>query len=248
MESSHLMHLRQVLKKWNWEIFGNVKEHIQAAQIHLDATERDLQLDPSQSTYSNYFQAKEGLKQAIVQEESMLRAQSSVKWLKEVDHNTGFFHATIRERVSHAKFSLLLEDNTYSEDPAIIGPKAVHYFSELFTSPTPYVQNELLDVVETVVTEEDNAHLLSIPSEISIWETIVGLDPDSAPGPDGFTWHFFQECWDIIKSDVVAAVQDLFRGALLPKAYTATTLVLINKVPHPVSFSDLRPISLCSFY
>ena len=58
---------------------------------------------------------------------------------------------------------------------------------------------------------------------------------------------FFVNCWDIVKNDVVAAVQSFFQGDPIPKAYTSTTLVLIPKISNPSSFSDLRPISLWSF-
>lgn len=51
----------------------------------------------------------------------------------------------------------------------------------------------------------------------------------------------------IIKFDVIEAVQDFFKGAVLPQAYTSTTLVLIPKIPKPSSFGDMRPISLCNF-
>lgn len=85
---------------------------------------------------------------------------------------------------------------------------------------------------------------------MEIWKAIQSLDPDSAPGPDGFTGAFFVNCWDIVKDDVVAAVQSFFQGDPIPKAYTSTILdigVLIPNLSNPSSFSDLRPISLCSF-
>ena len=37
------------------------------------------------------------------------------------------------------------------------------------------------------------------------------MDPDKAPGPDGFNAYFFQSCWDIVKEDLVKAITNFFK-------------------------------------
>ncbi len=72
---------------------------------------------------------------------------------------------------------------------------------------------------------------------------------DKAPGPDGFPTFFFQKYWEIIKDDIVKAIQEFFGEKNLLKEINATFLVLIPKVPGLDSFDNFRPISLCnSFY
>ena len=36
------------------------------------------------------------------------------------------------------------------------------------------------------------------------------MPSDKALGPDGFTGAFFKACWEIIKDDVMAAMNSLF--------------------------------------
>ncbi|KAJ6684500.1 RETROTRANSPOSON UNCLASSIFIED-LIKE PROTEIN [Salix purpurea] len=63
-----------------------------------------------------------------------------------------------------------------------------------------------------------------------------------------FTWTndlFYQHCWDIIGEDLVEAVVDFFNRGVIPKGVSSTTIVLIPKVPHPKTWSEFRPISLC---
>lgn len=70
----------------------------------------------------------------------------------------------------------------------------------------------------------------------------------SAPGPDGFSGHFFTSCWDIIHLDIFNAVLDFFKLSTLPRAYTSSFLVLIphGAVEKAKAIKDFRPISLCN--
>lgn len=90
--------------------------------------------------------------------------------------------------------------------------------------------------------------MLGYPPDASeILLVIKGLNPDSAPGPDEFTGHFFLSCWDIIYADLVEMIRGFFLGDQLDKKITATSLVLIPKIKNTKGLSDFRPISLGSF-
>lgn len=41
---------------------------------------------------------------------------------------------------------------------------------------------------------------------------VFSLNIDSARGPDGFGAGFFLTCWDIIKGELLEAVQAFFKG------------------------------------
>lgn len=90
--------------------------------------------------------------------------------------------------------------------------------------------------------------LCTLPTLKELKDCIFSLDPDSAPGPNGLSGYFYQSTWSIIRSDLHKAVTAFFSGDILPKFYTHTCLVLIPKIDHPQSFSDLRPISLCNVF
>ena len=38
-----------------------------------------------------------------------------------------------------------------------------------------------------------------------------GAEAGKAPAPDGFTAEFLQSCWGVVKSDVMAAFDPLYR-------------------------------------
>ncbi|XP_049399871.1 uncharacterized protein LOC125863926 [Solanum stenotomum] len=105
----------------------------------------------------------------------------------------------------------------------------------------------LLRHIQKRLTDEDNRRLNDFPSMEEVKKVVFDLNGDSASGIDGFTGHFFQQCWDIIGDDVVNVVGAFFNGVTLPKSITHTNLVLLPNKDICQSFSDMRPISLSNF-
>jgi hypothetical protein len=82
-------------------------------------------------------------------------------------------------------------------------------------------------------------------SEVEIWTVIKEMKPDKAPGPDGFTAHFYQSAWPVIKHDVLNTFAALWSMDcrslyLVNQAY----LVLLKKKHDAREVKDYRPISL----
>ncbi|KAL0368126.1 UNVERIFIED_CONTAM: hypothetical protein Scaly_1031500 [Sesamum calycinum] len=108
------------------------------------------------------------------------------------------------------------------------------------------VSYDLLHWVPNLLSEEDLQHLSIIPKLEEVKAVVFDMCPDSTAGPDGFTSHFYQSCWDIIANDLFEAVLDFFRGTPLPKNFTTATIVLIPKTESLHNWKDFRPISLCN--
>src|SRR5436190_1999774 len=73
------------------------------------------------------------------------------------------------------------------------------------------------------------------------------MDPNSAPGPDGFNGYFYSFCWEIIKQDLFEAISELFAGGELPISWTSTSILPIPKKDNPSTFQHFRPINLCNY-
>ncbi|KAL6197994.1 hypothetical protein ACLB2K_027786 [Fragaria x ananassa] len=94
---------------------------------------------------------------------------------------------------------------------------------------------------------ECNTMLTSVPLLEEIWAAVTSMDPDSAPGPDGFNGHFFVSCWDVVGADVVKAVQYFFQHGYLAPSFNSGIIILIPKVDHADSIKQFRPIALTNF-
>jgi hypothetical protein len=87
-----------------------------------------------------------------------------------------------------------------------------------------------LDNLDFDSLDEVEASSLELPfEENEVLEVVKGMNRDKASGPDGFTLAFFQDCWDVIKSDLMGVFQDFYTHSKFVKSINATFLALIPK-------------------
>ena len=72
------------------------------------------------------------------------------------------------------------------------------------------------------------------------------MEKGKALGLDGFTVDYFQHCWDLVKDEVRAVVEESRRTGRVLKAFNLTFLTLIPKDQVKDSPGMFLPISLCN--
>ena len=80
--------------------------------------------------------------------------------------------------------------------------------------------------------------------EREVWEVIKGMDRDKAPGSDGFSMAFFQDCWGVVKGDFMVAFSEFHEQGKFVKSINSIFIALILKVYGTKDIKDFRPISL----
>ena len=60
--------------------------------------------------------------------------------------------------------------------------------------------------VPSLVSTEDNQVLMKPFFEHEILDVFWAMGPDKALGSDGFSFHFYRVCWNIIKLDLIRLV------------------------------------------
>ena len=65
-----------------------------------------------------------------------------------------------------------------------------------------------------VVSAEANAALVAPFSEEEVLAAIKGMNPSSAPGPDGLPVAFFKTFWPTIKLEVMALFEEFYSGSM----------------------------------
>jgi hypothetical protein len=105
---------------------------------------------------------------------------------------------------------------------------------------------DLLSNIPSLISPEDNELLCRPTTEEEIVNVIWSMEADKAPGPDGFTIHFYKSCWHIIKDDLQKMISRCMKKAKVGGGTNSTYLALIPKDSNPKTFARFRPISLCN--
>jgi hypothetical protein len=244
--SQKLKALKIDLKRWNDQEFGNVEFR---KKMHMEELCALDSLEEQRGLTSEEKEKKSGVirdvENSILQEEISWRQKSRALWLKKGDKCTKFFHRVANSNRRSNSIESLSVNGSISSDQQVIKDHVALFYKSLFAEPLswrPRLDNIVFDNLDA-----GEASSLELPfEERVVLEVVKGLNRDKAPGPDGFTLAFFQDCWEVIKTDLMGVFQDFHTHSKFVKSINATFLALIPKKFGAMDLKDFRPISLVS--
>ncbi|XP_057808469.1 uncharacterized protein LOC131022945 [Salvia miltiorrhiza] len=203
------------LKEWNMRIYGNIehgltdlKDELQELDIFYDT----FGLEESDTIRRNELRAKIFLKSK--EKCSLLQQKAKVKWVKEGDLNTSFYHKAIVRRRKKNEIAGLDVGGCWIEDPKIIKENVKTFFENHFKK-TPRVLPMIPgDFTARKISAANNAELIKPFSESEIKEAIWSCDGDKSPGPDGFNLKLWKASWEIIKKDFLKVLANRMKQVM----------------------------------
>ncbi|XP_027150340.1 uncharacterized protein LOC113750578 [Coffea eugenioides] len=235
------------LRVWNAQVFGNIFSKVKEAEAILKQREDEFDNGRGSVSRAVVEEAKAAHARSLATECEYWRQKAGIKWLQVGDANTAYFHSRYRQRRNDNFVSRIKDPaGPWLEDIHDIRRSAVEFVSSLFESEQHGWHAPGLPFTLPKLSAVDNDMLLAVPGMEELQEVVHGLEVDSAPGPDGFGAGFYQSCWDIIKADLLEAVQAFFQGMRLPRSFTSTSIILLPKIAGAMYWKDFRPISLCN--
>nr|XP_009768841.1 PREDICTED: uncharacterized protein LOC104219801 [Nicotiana sylvestris] len=200
----------------------------------------------SRATYGDIFQKIVSLEEVVLVHERQFEVnptQMNRQRLQQVQAEM-IKHLALEEEFWRQKQNSL---GNWIEEDHLIAEEAVKFYKDQFTESAVPNDFDILNHVPSLVDSDQHERLMALPSNEEVKRAIMGLNEDSAGGPDGFTGAFYQTCWEIIEEDVVRMVKAFFCGQQLPKSVMHTNMVLLPKKKEVTTFADMRPISLSNF-
>ena len=163
---------------------------------------------------------------------------------REGDAKTKFFHRMANSNRKNNGIESLMVDGILSSDQGKIADCITQFFMNLYSE-----QQVLRPFPEVLVFPRifgDNADWLDRPFEkAEIVDVIQNFNGDKSPRPDGFPIAFFQACWGILKTNLMAVFHHYFFFAKgqFEKSLNATFITLIPKKNSAIKIKDFCPIS-----
>lgn len=193
--STKLKMFKEKLKFWTKTSFGNVFDNVKMENVNLDSIQ--LQISdhgPSETLLNSERKAKIVLEKALSMEEIFLARKARIKWHREGDRNTAFFHKSTTMKQTYRKMASLRVDGITETDPDIISTYVTNYYNSLFTKSPLTNDNRLIDEVipQLIINNMNNMPTLThLHKKIKV--VVFNLNKDSSSGPGGFGGLFFQE-------------------------------------------------------
>ncbi|XP_026410486.1 uncharacterized protein LOC113305686 [Papaver somniferum] len=244
-----LKRVKQILKKWNWEDFGDLRIKMKTNEDEVLAATLFSDADPENTELLNNLDTTRG-KQEIVSKQynDLMRDKARINWVKKGGTNTDFFHASIKIRQSHNNITKMenTEGNVIT-DQAQIATILVDHFTKKFEYQNVTIHEEIMEEIPKILTEEDNNFLDVVPTAIEIKEAVFSMNAKSAPGSDGFPDSFYKFARSIISAELIETIQYCWSHKFIPIGLNSNFLFILPKSQGARRAEQFRPIGLENF-
>jgi hypothetical protein len=191
--------LRAELKRWHVSL-SKLKELIQKCNSVILFPDT---LEEQRSLYRVEFNfraiVKVHLDELLLAECNYWRKRCTIRWMKQGEDNTKFFHAMATERYRRNSIAMLQdgEGNEVTDHQFMAEMFYKEYKETMGHSEPISMQFELATIPRQVDGLED----LTRPFTKQEMDDVIKYMPvDRAPGPDGFNGFFLKQCWEIVKA------------------------------------------------
>ncbi|PKU60898.1 Putative ribonuclease H protein [Dendrobium catenatum] len=241
--------LKNAIKKKNWFSSNYLSYNIMLLKNQQALSLEQIQNDPLNPELNiSLKNTNEQLALAHVAWSSWISQRAKAYWLSHGEDDLGFLFAKIRARTNKNLIKELATDTGILTSHAEISKALVDHFQSLFNAPAPPLQSSYNIPTGNTVPSTALAALIAPITNDEIKKVVFGGVASSTPGPDGYSFAFYQKTWLISGHRLCSAVKHFFSTGLMSRGAKSTVITLIPKGSHSSSISDYRPISLCNVF
>jgi hypothetical protein len=148
---------------------------------------------------------------------SLARVQNSINWqnsrlnwLKDGDANSKNFHGAMSGRRHHNSINMVSVDGLMVEGVHNVRSAVFHHFSTHFKS------------LGAVRPNIGGLQFRKLFSQDEVKQAIWDCDSYKSPGPDGISFGFIKEFWELLKDDFIRFMLEFHRNGKLTKGINST--------------------------
>ncbi|GJS73527.1 hypothetical protein Tco_0706368 [Tanacetum coccineum] len=172
--------------------------------------------------------------EATKDELKLLQQTTKIKWMKEGDKNSTFFHNVPKSRKHKSRAeSICCEDGSrFLRDK--VAEEFVSHFKN-FLGNFVYVMplRNLGDIAKLKLFEEDANSMITEVTDEDIKNAMFDIDSSKVAGLDRFTSCFFKKSWHCISKDICLGIKEYFNNGKILGEINATLIALVPKIDTP---------------
>ncbi|KAJ0589790.1 putative RNA-directed DNA polymerase [Helianthus annuus] len=236
--------LRADLKIWRDDMLAKGSEAVSMAQSDLESIQAVMEVrDLSEDEEWSLLECKKILKEEEERKSSDSRQRSRIKWAKDGDENSSFFHAMINCRKASNSLHGLDINGSWVSKPSLVKKEVFRFFRSKFVEECAD-RPRLVCADLNLVPDSFSPTLDARFSLEEIKTAVFGCGDDRAPGPDGVNFRFVKRFWHLLESDFVDIMDEFYASGSISMGCGSSFIALIPKVIDPIGLKDFRPISL----
>ncbi|XP_021980836.1 uncharacterized protein LOC110876986 [Helianthus annuus] len=208
-------HIRNRVKKWRDLMLKEEGEKESKAREELDELEILLE-NGSLSEEDEWILAENSklIKEIELNKSKDIKQRSRVRWAKDGDENSNFFHSlVICRKASNLIHGLRINGNWCSK-PSVIKKFVFQFFQDKFSEELVNRPEFSCDNFRKVNSAEEEFLVRDFSKE-EIKSTISECGSDRAPGPDGLNFRFLKHFWIYLRTtSLVGAINKVVSKVL----------------------------------
>nr|GFC17573.1 putative RNA-directed DNA polymerase, eukaryota, reverse transcriptase zinc-binding domain protein [Tanacetum cinerariifolium] len=239
-----LKFLKIRIKEWNALNVGCIKNVKTRHKKELETV--DAKIDEGKGDVEDIRTRREiinSLKRYDKLEATKIAQKAKIKWAVEGDDNSRFFHGMLNKRRNTLNIRGILVDGVWTDSPDKVKREFLDHFTKRFSNPGEREASLFMDFPKQLNDDQQKEFESEVSNE-EIKRAVWDCGTDKASGPDGFTFGFFRQFWNLIDNDVYEAVRCFFNHNDMPTGCNSSFIALIPKILDANLVKDLRPISL----
>ena len=230
MLKKKIIDLKQKIKVWNKDHFGDTYSHFKKIEEELnklDEVSADRQLEDNERALRKQLQQE--LWEAAQTHASLLRQKARSRWIKEGDCNSRYFHLLINSRRRSNCLNGVKVDGVWKDEPAEVKEEVRRFFSKRFQE-ADFDRPTLDGIPFNTIDVQQNVMLVERFQEEEIRRAVWSCGSDKSPGPDGLNFKFIKQFWEVIKPDFLRFFDEFHVNEVFPRGLNASFIALIPKV------------------
>ncbi|KAK1660876.1 hypothetical protein QYE76_049035 [Lolium multiflorum] len=239
-----LRRLAKDLRSWAKNYVGDIKKQMllgQEIMLRLDTAQETRLLSEEEMKLRSALKSRAVGLAVINRIKAKQRAR--IKWLKLGDANTKYFHSRATHRRAKNRIQFLHSDAGIATSPPELEETTFHHLHAILGTTVPCTERldwALLDLPKPDLSDLDRPFTME-----ELKTAVFDSPPDKSPGPDGFSGGFFRASWNVVKDDLLAAINKFYDlNDLSFDTLNTAFLILLPKKEQPTQMGHFRPISL----